>query len=178
MKFFSTPPYPTTLISNYCWENWAYPYDVPSILESSHPLYYLYSKHHNQHPKNVDPNNVSSRWGIPAVNDENCDLSTSLPKRLCSRREDTQHEYEHGLCSQHLLKYSHSLNYKSELANHDSVSAHHLAKHDTDIWLSKQYVHLNDLYYVNYSCILTWSENIKFIETKVAAINCGVLTFN
>jgi len=178
MKFFSTPPYPTTPISNYCWENWAYLYDVLNTFESSHPLYSHYSKHHNQHPKSVDPNNVSLTWEILVVNDENCDLSISLPKHLYSMRGDIQHGYEHDLYSQHLLKSSHSLNYKSELANHDNVFEHRLVIHDTDIWLSKQYAHLNNLYYVNYSYILTWSKNIQFIETKVTAINCGVLTFN
>ena len=88
------------------------------------------------------------------------------------------HGYEYDLCSQLLLISSHSPNYKSELANRDNASVHHLAIHDTDIWLSKQCERLNDLYYKNYSYILTWSKNNNFIETKVAAINCGVLTIN
>jgi len=149
MKFFYHPYYSTTPISNYCWGNWAYLYDVPNILESSHPLYYLYSKLHNQLPKNADPNIASSKMKILVANDENYDLSTSLPKHLYSRTEGIQHEYEHDLCSQPLLIFLHSLNYKSELANRDNASEHRLVIHDNDIWLSKQYGRLNDLYYEN-----------------------------
>ena len=178
MKFFYPHTYPTTPISNYRWENWAYPCDVPDILVSSHQLCFLYSKLHSQLPKNADPNNASSKMEILVANDGNYDLSISLPKHLYSGMEGIQHGYEHDLCSQRLLKSSHSLNYKSELANRDNASEHRLAIHDTDIWLSKQYVHLNNLYYESCSCILTWSKNKKFIETKVTAINCGVLTIN
>ena len=64
-------------------------------------------------------------------------------------REGIQHEYEHDLCSQPLLIFLHSLNYKSELANRDNASEHRLVIHDNDIWLSKQYGRLNDLYYEN-----------------------------
>jgi hypothetical protein len=178
MKFFHLATYTTTPISNYFWENWAYLYDVPNILEPSHLLYYLYSKRHSQRPKNAAPNNASLKMEILVANDENCDLSISLPKHLYSRKEGIQRECEHDLCSQLLLKSSHSLNYKFELANRDNVSEHRLAIHDTDIWLSKQYVRLNDLYYENCSYILAWSKDNNFIETKVTAINCGVLTIN
>ena len=93
-------------------------------------------------------------------------------------RLDIQYTYEHDLCSQLLLKYSHSLNYKFVSENRDNVFVHRLAKHDNDISLSKQYVRLNNLYYVKYSYFLTWRKDNKCIETKVAAINCGGLTFN
>ena len=139
MKFFPPPTYPTTPISNYCWENWAYLYDVPNILESSHPLCYLYSIRHSQRPKNVAPNIASSMLEILVVNDVNCDPSISLPKHLYSTMEDIQHEYEHDLCSQPLLISSHSPNYISELANRDNASVHRLVIHDNDIWLFKQY---------------------------------------
>ena len=45
-------------------------YGVLSILESFFPLYFLYSKHHNQLPKNVDPNTVSSNWETLVANDK------------------------------------------------------------------------------------------------------------
>ena len=96
MKFFYPPSYSTTPISNYGWENWAYLYDVPNSLESSHQLYYLYSKL----PKNADPNIASSKMKILVANDESYVLSTSLPKHLHSTTEGIQHEYEHDLCSQ------------------------------------------------------------------------------
>jgi len=134
MKFFHRPTYPTTTpVSNYCRVNWVYLYDVPNMLESSLLLYYLYSKHHNKLLKNVVPNNVSSKWEIPVVNDVNCVLSTSLLIHLYSMREDIQYEYEHDICSQLLFKYSHPLNYKFESANRDNVFAHRLVIHDNDI---------------------------------------------
>ena len=115
MKFFYPPSYSTTPISNYCWGNWAYIYDVPNSLESSHPLYYLYSKLHNQLPKNADPNIASSKMNILVENDENYNLSTSLPKHLYSTTEGIQHEYEHDLCSQPLLIFSRSPNYITDI---------------------------------------------------------------
>ena len=73
-------------------------------------------------------------------------------------RVDIQYAYEHELCSLLLLKYSHSLNYKFVSANRGNVFVHRLVKHDNDIGLYKQYEHLNDLYHVKYSYILTWSK--------------------
>ncbi len=155
-----------TLISNCYWERWAYLYDAPNTLEPFRLLYCQYSKRHNQLPKNVVPSNVSSKLEIPVANDENCDLSISLPKYLYSKMEGIQREYEHGLYSQHPSKSSHFLNCTLELSSLDNVSEHRLAKHDNDISLSKQYAHLNDLHYVNCSYFLTWCKDNKFIETK------------
>ena len=159
MKFFMART--TFLISNYLTASWACLCDVLNTFESSHPSCCLYSKLHNQHPKNVDPNNVFSNLEILVANDENYAPSISLPKHLYSRMEDIQHGYEHDLCSQLLLISSHSPNYKSELANRDNASEHRLAIHGNDISLSKQYGHLNGLYYVNYFYIPTSCKDTK-----------------
>ena len=95
MNFFNLTTIP---ISNYCWENWVYIYDDLDIHEQFHLLYCQYSKHHNQRPKNVDPNNVSLNWKTLVANDENCVLSTSLPKYLYLEKADTQHEDVHEPC--------------------------------------------------------------------------------
>ena len=137
MKFFYLPASPMAPISNYCSEDWAYLYDVPSILESYLPLYYLYSTHHSQNPKNVDPNIVFSSKEIPVANDENCDLSTSSPKHLYLRMGDIQREYVHDSYSQRLLESLRFLNCKSELSNRDNVFGHCPIKRDNDISLSK-----------------------------------------
>jgi hypothetical protein len=42
----------------------------------------------------------------------------------------------------------------------------------------KQHGQSNDLLYVNSSCMIPFSKSINFIETKVAAMNCRVLTIN
>jgi hypothetical protein len=42
----------------------------------------------------------------------------------------------------------------------------------------KQHGQSNDLLYVNSFCMVPFSKSMNFIETKVAAINCRVLTIN
>jgi uncharacterized Fe-S radical SAM superfamily protein PflX len=96
----------------------------------------------------------------------NCALSTFLPKYLYSKTGDIQREYVHDPCLQLLLISLHFLNYNSVLSNLYNASEYLHVIHDTDIWLSILYAHLNDLHYVNYSYTLTWSKGKKFIETK------------
>ena len=175
MNFFNHTTIP---ISSHDWESWAYHCDDSNIPEPFHQLYYPYSIHHNQLPKSVVPNSASSDWDTLVANDGSCGLSISSPSYLYSETEDILYEYAHAPCLQLLSKSLHFLSYMFELSNRGNVFVHRLTKHDNGIWLSKLYEHLIDLYYVNYSYIPTWSKDKKFIETKVAAINCRVLTIN
>jgi len=47
---------------------------------------------------------------------------------------------------------------------------------DNEIWLSKQYGRSFDLWYGFIYDILPYRKSGKFVDTKVAAINCRVLT--
>lgn len=166
MKFFLN----ITLISSYLFLNWAYPCDAQDILEPSHLLFYQYSMHHNQQPKNDDPNIVCSALEIPVAKDEMSDPSTSLPEYLHSTREDTQRAYEYGLCSQHLSKYLHFQNYISESANHDiGVGGHH-EERGNDILSPIQYDNSDCLSNENFFGGLTFNKIKTFIETKVTAM--------
>jgi hypothetical protein len=72
---------------------------------------------------------------------------------LIKQKEDTQNMNMYMIFTYNtFLRSSHLPNYISELANHDNASEHRPVKHDNDIWLSKQYAHLNNLYYEHYSC--------------------------
>ena len=75
--------------------------------------------------------------------------------------EDILYAYEHDPCSQRLLKSLRPHYYIFVPTNPYNVSGHHLAKHDNDISLSKQYVHLNGLHYVNYFYIPTYRKDTK-----------------
>ena len=80
------------------------------------------------------------------------------------------------LHSQLLLESSHSHYYRFVPVNPDTVSEHLLLTHDNDILLPIQGVHLTNLQYVNSFVIRPYCKVRTFIETKVAAINCGDLT--
>ncbi len=166
MKFFLN----ITLISSCLFPNWAYPCDAQDILEPSHLLSDLYSIHHNQQPKNDDPNTVCLTSGIPVVKDEMNDLLISLPKRLHSIMVGTQSAYEYDLYLQLPLIYGHPQNYISVSTNLDSDFEYHLVKRHNDILLPKLDDNLNYLSNVNSCGSLTYNKTKTFIETKVTAM--------
>jgi len=166
MKFFLN----VTLISNYLFLNWAYPYGVQDILEPSHLLYYQCSMLHSQQPKSADPNIVCSTWEILVEEDEMNDLSFSLPKHLYSMKVDTQRAYEYDPCLQLLLEYEHFQNYKSVSTNLDNVVEYRLVKHCIDILLPILDDSSNCLLNVNSFGSLTYNKAKTFIETKVTAM--------
>jgi hypothetical protein len=65
----------------------------------------------------------------------------------------------------------------SERLCHDSATEHRLSKHGNGISLPTLYERLANLPYGNHDDILPYDKVNKFIQTKVAAINCGVLTY-
>jgi hypothetical protein len=70
-----------------------------------------------------------------------------------------------------------SQNCKSELADLDNVAGHRPSKRGSDISLPKPSEHLANLRYESLVAFLPFRKVKKFIQTKVAAINCGVLTY-
>ena len=172
MKFFIT----IILISSYLTARSAYLDDVQGTLGPSRQLYYQYSTPHNLSPKSVVPSISSLALEIPIEDGEMYDLSFSLPTHLCLTRVDILCAHEHGLYSQHLSISGHSPNCKFGLSSRGTFAEYLLSEHDTYIWLSKQYEHSSDLLYVNSFYILPYRKSMKFIETKVTAMNCRVLT--
>ena len=160
MKFFNNIQ-TKTLKSNYQQGNWAYPCGAQDTAEPSHLSNCLYSTHHNQQPKNVVPSNVSSTQEIPVANGVNCVPSNVLLSYSHSKTVGNQCANVHDLCSQHLSGFSHSQNYKSELADRDNETAHHQSKHGNDISLSTLNEHINELHYENYVGILPQCKDTK-----------------
>jgi len=68
-------------------------YDVPNILEPSHPLCFLSTKHHILWSKNASSNNVSSASGILLAIAWMSDLSDVLPNHLPTILRGTQYTY-------------------------------------------------------------------------------------
>jgi hypothetical protein len=122
------------------------------------------------------PNISSSILEIPVANGEKCDLLASLPNHSCSLKEDIQYACVHDLYLQHLSISEHFLNYIFAQSNLDTFVEHRLSKHGIYIWLPKLYEPSIDLLYVSFFDTPTYCKSIKFIETKVPAINCRVLT--
>ena len=164
MKFFNN--HITTLKSNCQLENSVFPCDAQGTPEPSHCSNYLYSTLHSQHPKNADPNNVSSTSEILVASDGNCDLSIALLNCSHSKTEDTLHEDERDLYSLRLSESLHSQNRKLELSNLYSGTEYHLSAHDNDISLSIPSERLSGLHYESYDDTLSQCKDTKFIETK------------
>ena len=91
---------------------------------------------------------------------------------------DIRYAYGHDPYSPLLSESSHFHYYRSEQANRDIVSGRPLLTHDNDTWSPIRCEHLANLQYVNSFAFLPYRKVRAFIETKVAAINCGDLTRN
>ncbi len=89
---------------------------------------------------------------------------------------DTQDEGEHDPYLQLLSKYGYSQSHKPGLASHGNVAEYRPSICDNDILLHISNAHLTNLLYVRNNENFPYSKGKKFIQTKVAAINCGVLT--
>ena len=175
MKFFII----IILISSYLTAHSAYPDDAQGTLEPSRQLYCQYSILHILSPKSVAPSISSLAPGTPFEDGERFDLSISSLTRLCLTMEDILRAYEYDLYSQLLSVSEHFPNCKFGLSSRGTFAEYLLSEHGTYTWLPKQYGHSSDLLYVNSFYILPYRKSIKsikFIETKVTAINCRVLT--
>ena len=172
MKFFNF------LISSYSFVHSVYLDDVLDIPEPSHLLYSLYSIPHNQLPRNDGPNNVYPVMEILAEEVLMSFPLISLPNHLYLGMEDIQHAGEHDPYLPRPLVSEHSLHYRFGQPNPCILSAHRPLIHDSDTSLPILGGHSNDLQNVNHDDILPCCKSKKFIETKVAAINCRVLTIS
>ena len=144
--------------------------DVPGIPEPFHPLYFQYSRHHSQLPRNADPSISYPTSETPAEEDEMSVPSSFLSVHLHSSKVGTQYECVHDPYLPLLSIFEYSLHCISEQAGHDNGTEHLLSKHGNDIWSPIQHAPLIDLLNESLFCILTFSKSKKFIETKVAAI--------
>ena len=171
MKFFNF-----VLISSYPFGYWVYPDDVLGTPEPSHRLYFLYSKPQSLQPKSVGPNSACSGQETPVGEAVRFVLSTSLPIRLCSGMANTQYVCERDPYSQHLSESTHSQHCRFEQPNPGNEPEHLPLARGIDTSSPIQYGLLIDLRNANlYDCVPS-SKSMKFIETKVTAINCRVLT--
>ncbi len=171
MKFYNSIP-----ISSYLLGCWVYHDDVRDILEPFHPLYCHYSKHHNQLPKSVDPSTSCPMRKTPVVEALTFSPLSSLLTHLYSKMAHTLRGYVRDLCLLLLSIYSHFRHYISEPLSLYNEPVHPPLTRDNDISLPRQYVLSIDLQYVNLFDFVPYRKSMKFIETKVTAINCRVLT--
>lgn len=174
MKFFII----ITLISNSLSTHLVYHDDAQGTLEPFHLLYYQYSIHHNLLPKSVVPSISSSTLETPFEDDVTSGLLASLPEYLYSRTADIQHAYVHGLCSLLPSISEHFQNCIFGLSSRDIFAEYLLSIHDSDTWLPKLCGHSSDLPCANFFCNQPYGKSMNFIETKVPAINCRVLTIS
>jgi len=171
MKFFNF-----TQVSNSPIVHLAYPDDAQDTPVPFHRLYCQYSIPHIRSPKNVVPNTASPEQEILPEGDAMSFLLSSSPTHLYSEMEGIQHGYAHDLCSPLPSLSEHSLNYIPEQPNPCTVPEHRLLIHDNDTWLPILYALIIDLQNECYAYILPSCKSKKFLETKVPAINCRVLT--
>ena len=161
MKFFKPIPRPNSLF-----QSWAYLDDVQDIPVPFCQICFLYSTHHNQLPKNGDPNTAFSIGGTQSEESEMSSPSISLLKYLYSMTVDIQCEYVHDPCLQLLSISQHSHYYIFELSNHVSFVEHLPLKHDNDILSPILYEPLTDLHYGWSVYNLPYCKSINFIETE------------
>jgi hypothetical protein len=165
MKFFSF-----TQISSSPFQCWACPDDAQDILEPSHQLFSLYSKHHNRLPRNASPNISASiveiQFGVSAMS---CPSASSLT-HLHSKMGDTQCEYGHGPCLRHPLGFGHSRCCIFERLNPLCVAGYRLVKHENDTSSPIQGGPSYNLHYGLSYDTRPYCKAKKFIETEVPAM--------
>ncbi len=147
-----------------------YPYGGLNTPEPFHLLFFLYSKLHNQQPKNAAPNTTYQEKETLFEAIEMTNLLASSLEHSNSVMEDIQRACEHDLYLQHLLIFERPQNYISEPKDPYSELEHPLSKPYNDILLPIQYDNSNSLLSVNSFGNLTLSKTKKFIETKVTAM--------
>ena len=130
----------------------------------------------NLPPKNAGPSIVSVTSETPLADTVMSSLSTSSPTCLRLSTADTPHACAHGLYSLRLSIFVHS-RYRIPVPKcHGIAFGHLLSAPHIDISSPILCDMLNSLLYVNPFCNLSCRKGSIFIQTKVAAINCGVLT--
>ena len=132
----------------------------------------------NLSPKSAGPSNVSVTSETPLVDNVMSSPSASSPACLHLSMADTPHACEHGLCSPRLSVSARS-HYRTPVPKYrDIASGYLLSELRTGILSPTLCGTLSSSLYVTLSCNLSCRKGNTFIQTKVAAINCGVLTSN
>ena len=166
--------FPTPISTNH--RRWASPDDAQDSPAPSCPLSLPYSTLHILSPKSAGPSIVSATSETPPVSIATTSPSVSSPACLCLLTADTPHAYAHGLCSPHLSVSVHS-RYRTPVPIHpDSAFGYHLSVHHIGTSSPTLCGMLDSSLYVNPFGNLSCRKGNTFIQTKVAAINCGVLT--
>ena len=173
MKFFNLFP-----VSSFGWERWASHCDAQGTPVPSRLLCYPYSMRHSRLPKNADPSSACVTPDNPAASDGKCDPSTSSPTYSRLAKADTQCADGHDLYLQRPSRYGHFPNRISGSKDRDSVAVRRLSERGSDISSPKPNARLYNLLYVNCDANIPYSKDRTFIQTKVAAMNCGVSTYN
>ena len=157
-------------ISSCLFQNLADPCGAPDIPESSHRLFFQYSRLHSQLPIGDDPNNVCPEQGTLVGEDAMNDLSVFSQVHLYSMREDIPRAYGCGPCSRHLSGHERSPNRISVPKGLDSGAAGHPLEHHSGI--SSPILYGNSDYLSNGNSYGTrpCHKTKTFIETKVTAM--------
>jgi len=166
--------FPTPISTNL--HRWDGRDDAQDSLVPSCPLSPPYSMLRILSPKSADPSTVSVASETPLGDIVTSSLSSSSPACLCLSTADTQHAYGHGLCSPPLSISEHSRYRIPELICRDIASAHHPSAPRSGTSSPTRCGMSCSSQYVNPFCNLSCRKGNTFIQTKVAAINCGVLT--
>ena len=146
---------------------------VPSCL-----LSHLCSTLRTLSPKSADPSTVSVASETPLVDTVMSSPSTSSPACLHLSMADTLHACEHGLCSPR-LSVSVRSHYRTPVPKCRGIASGHLLSALRSDILSPTLCDTSNLsLYVTPFYNLSCRKGSTFIQTKVAAINCGVLTSN
>ena len=144
---------------------------APSCLLSPHC-----STHRSLLPKSADPSIVSVTSETPLVDIVMSSLSTSSPACLHLSMADTPHACERGLCSPRLSVSARS-HYRTPVPKcRDIASGYLLSALRSGISSPTLCGTSSSSPFVTLSCNLSCRKGSTFIQTKVAAINCGVLT--
>lgn len=165
MKFFNL-----FLKSNFPFHYWAYPDGDLGILEPSPLLCYRYSTHHILPPRSVGPNTSFPIPEILAAVSEMSFPSTSSQVHLCSEKVDILREYAHDLYLRLPSVSVHSRCYISVQLNLDSEPVRLLSIHGSDTSSPTRNVRSTDLQNESQSCMFPFCKSMKFIETKVPAM--------
>ena len=166
--------FPTLISTNP--PHWACRDDAQGSPVPFYPLSPLCSRLHNLSPKSAVPSTVSVTSETPLVDIVTSSLSASSPAYLRLATADTPHTCVHDPCSPLLSVSARSHYYTLVPVCPDSASGYPLSA--PHIGTSSPTLCGMSYWspYVNLICNLSCRKVSIFIQTKVAAINCGVLT--
>ena len=166
--------FPTLISTNP--HHWACRDDAQDSLAPSCLLSPQYSTHRSLSPKSAGPSNASVTSETPLVGIVMSSPLASSPACLHSSMADTPHACERGLCSPRLSISARS-HYRTPVTKcRDNASGHLLSALRSGILSPTLCGTSSSSRYVTLSCNLSCRKGSTFIQTKVAAINCGVLT--